>query len=211
MRYALINNREALLYFANFGCIEMNPWASRVGHLERPDYLIIDLDPHGRSFDDVVAVALGIHNILDSVGIKNYIKTSGKTGMHLMIPIGSAYTYLQARNFAKLVVACANKKMPVLTTLEQRLNKRKGRIYLDVARNAYGQTAAAPYSLRPYPGATVSTPLLWREVKKGLRPSQFTIQTIFPRLKKKGDILKPLLKEKTDLRKATAKLKKKFY
>ncbi|MBX4192608.1 hypothetical protein KW798_03965, partial [Candidatus Parcubacteria bacterium] len=112
----------------------------------------------------------------------------------VVIPMGAKYSYDKVRDVAKQLVAIINQQMPKLTTLEQRLNKRKGRIYLDIARNNKGQTAASVYSLRPYPGATVSTPLEWREVKKGLRPSSFTIKTIFPRLKKKGDLFKPILK-----------------
>ncbi|MDE1925106.1 MAG: non-homologous end-joining DNA ligase [Patescibacteria group bacterium] len=215
VQYIVCNNKDTLLWAANFGCIEMNPWQSRLRQgsggqtrLNYPDYVTIDLDPHGRSFDDVVEVALGFKKILEKARVKSLIKTSGKTGMHLMIPLGARYTYLQARSFAKLLVACANKEMPKLTTLEQRLNKRKGKIYLDIARNAPGQTTACVYSLRPYPGATVSTPLDWREVKKGLRPSQFTIKTIFPRLKKKGDLMKGLLSKGAYLNKATKKLEK---
>jgi bifunctional non-homologous end joining protein LigD len=206
VKYALIQNRESLLHFANFGCIEFNPWQSRTAFLHKPDYVTFDLDPHGRSFDDVIAVALEIHKLLDSLGIRNYCKTSGKTGMHVIAPLGTKYNYEEVRDFAKRIVERVHERLPQMTTLEQRLNKRRGKIYLDIARNAEGQTTAAPYSLRPYPGATVSTPLEWREVKRGLRPSQFTIKTIFPRLKGKGDILKPLLRQSTDLKKALKKL-----
>jgi len=202
IRYVVADNKETLLWAANFGCIEMNPWQSRVTSLGKPDYVTFDLDPHGRSFDDVVEVALGFKAILDKAGVKIYVKTSGKTGMHLMVPLGAEYTYLQARNFAKLMAQYANRAMPDLTTLEQRLEKRKGRIYIDIARNALAQTTASVYSLRPYPGATVSTPLEWKEVKKGLRPSQFTIRTILPRLRKKGDLFRHLLIQKADLDKA---------
>jgi bifunctional non-homologous end joining protein LigD len=203
VRYVVGGNKETLLWAANFGCIEMNPWQSRVTSLGEPDYLTIDLDPHGRPFDDVVEVALGFKTILDKAGVESYVKTSGKTGMHLMIPLGANYTYRQARNFAKLVARCANSAMPDLTTLEQRLAKRQGKIYIDIARNAFGQTTASVYSLRPYPGATVSTPLEWKEVKKGLRPGQFTMHTILPRLKKKGDLFQHLLLQKIDFAKAT--------
>lgn len=208
VRYVLGGGKETLLWAVNFGCIEMHPWQSRARALRRPDYLTIDLDPHGRSFDDVVVVALGVKKILDQVGIKSFAKTSGKTGMHLMVPLGATYTYLAARTFAKLVVEHANRAMPGLTTLEQRKQKRGGKIYLDIARNAYGQTTASAYSLRPYPGATISTPLEWREVKKGLRPGAFTIRTIEKRLQKKGDLLRGVLGKGVDLRSATRALTK---
>lgn len=206
LRYAVCDNKDTLLWAANFGCIEMNPWQSRTGSLKRPDYLTIDLDPHGRSFDDVVAVALEIKKLLDRARVRSYIKTSGKTGMHIMIPLGARYSYTQARVFAKLLVEQAHRAMPELATLEQRINKRGGKIYLDIARNAYGQTTASPYSLRPYPGATVSAPLQWREVKKGLRPARFTIKTIFARLDKKGDLLKGVLGKGADIKAASTLL-----
>jgi len=203
VRYVVGGNKETLLWAANFGCIEMNPWQSRVAAPGKPDYLTIDLDPHGRPFDDVVEVARGFKAILDGAGVKSYIKTSGKTGMHLMVPLGAKYTYLEARDFAKLLARCANRAMPNLTTLAQRLSRREGKIYIDIARNALGQTTACVYSLRPYPGATVSTPVEWKEVEKGLRPSQFTLYTIFRRLREKGDLFRQLLQQSTDLHKAT--------
>ncbi|HEY6019848.1 MAG TPA: DNA ligase, partial [Candidatus Paceibacterota bacterium] len=206
VRYVVCNNKETLVWAANFGVIEMNPWQSRRKSLGKPDYLTIDLDPHGRSFDDVVIVALGIKKILDKAKVKSFVKTSGKSGLHIMIPLGAKYTYHQVREFAKLLVQVINKTMPELTTLEQRLNKRKGKIYLDIARNNEGQTTASVYSLRPTPGATVSTPLEWKEVKKGLSPAKFTIKTIFLRLKKKGDLFKGVLGKGADLTKAIKSL-----
>lgn len=202
LRSVVCNNKDTLLWLANFGCIELNPWQSSVGSLTKPDYLTIDLDPHGRSFDDVVVVARGIKKILDRAKVKSFVKTSGKTGLHVMVPLKAAYSYVAARNFAKLVVMLAHEAMPELTTLEWRKAKRGGKILLDIARNAKGQTTASVYSLRPYPGATVSTPLAWSELKKGLRPAQFSIKTIFPRLKKKGDLFKGILGPGADLKKA---------
>ncbi|MBX4192549.1 non-homologous end-joining DNA ligase [Candidatus Parcubacteria bacterium] len=194
LEYVVCNNKETLLWLANFGCIELNPWASRTKNLDKPDFLTIDIDPGNRSFDDVIEVALVARTISSKAGLKALVKTSGKKGIHVVIPVGAKYPYEKVRDVAKQLVAIINQQMPELTTLEQRLNKRKGKIYLDIARNNKGQTAASVYSLRPYPGATVSTPLEWREVKKGLHPSSFTIKTIFPRLKKKGDLFKPILK-----------------
>jgi bifunctional non-homologous end joining protein LigD len=142
VRYLLCNNKETLLWLANFGCIEINPWASRMRSLERPDFLTIDLDPHGRSFDDVVAVALTLHRVLDSLKVKNFIKTSGKTGMHVMVPLAAKYDYEEVREFSRLLLASAEREIPALVTTEQRLARRRGRIYLDMARNGEGQTVA---------------------------------------------------------------------
>ena len=206
VRYLVCNNKETLLWLANFGCIEMNPWASRIGSLRRPDFLTIDLDPHGRSFDDVITVALTLHRLLDALKAKNFVKTSGKTGMHVMVPLAAKYDYEEVRDFSRRLLANVEREIPDLVTTEQRLAKRAGRIYLDMARNAEGQTVAAPYCLRPYPGATVSAPLEWKEVRTGLRPSKFTLKTIFPRLKEKGDLLKGLLGTGADLKEATVLL-----
>ncbi|MEK7612849.1 MAG: non-homologous end-joining DNA ligase [Patescibacteria group bacterium] len=202
IRYVVCNNRETLLWLANFGCIEMNPWASSLKRLHKPDFLTIDIDPHGRPFDEVVIVAQKVHETLENLHMRSFCKTSGKTGMHVMIPLGAKYTYTQARDFARLLVARVHDELPKLTSIEQRIKKRRGKIYLDYMRNAFGQTVAAPYSLRPYPGATVSTPLRWSELKKGLRPGAFTIHTIFRRLAKRGDPLRPLLRGSADLKKA---------
>ncbi len=206
VRYLVCNNTETLLWLANFGCIEINPWASRIESLERPDFLTIDLDPHGRSFDDVVTVALTLHRVLDELKVKNFVKTSGKTGMHVMVPLAAKYDYEEVRDFCRLLLASVEREMPDLVTTEQRLAKRHGKIYLDMARNGEGQTVAVPYCLRPYPAATVSAPLEWKEVRKHLRPSQFTIETILPRLKKKDDLMKGLLGRGADLKKAEALL-----
>lgn len=208
VRYVVCNNKETLLWAANFGAIEMNPWQSRKGTLNKPDYLTIDIDPHGGSFVDCMVVALGVKKILDKAKVKSFIKTSGKSGLHIMVPLAGRYTYLQARTFAKLLVESVNRAMPELTTLEQRLAKRKGRIYLDIARNAHGQTTASVYSLRPYPGATVSTPLAWSEVTKGLSPAKFTIKTAPLRFKKQGDLFKGVLGKGVDLHAAQVRLTK---
>jgi len=117
----------------------------------------------------------------------------------VLVPVAGKYTFAQVRRFAKLLTARISADMPALATMQHRVVKRRGKVYLDYMRNAVGQTSAAPYSLRPWPGATVSTPLEWPEVKERLRPEQFTIKTIFRRLKAKGDLLKPMLNQGTDL------------
>jgi bifunctional non-homologous end joining protein LigD len=194
VRYMVCNNKDALLYLVNLGCIEINPWASRIGRPEKPDFMTLDLDPSANNgFPDVIAVAQCAHRLLDGLQVKNYCKTSGKTGLHVQIPVGGKYTFTQVRRFAKLLTVRIAAEVPALATTQHRVGKRRGKIYLDYMRNAVGQTTAAPYSLRPWPSATVSTPLEWPEVKEGLRPEQFTIKTIFKRLKAKGDLLKPIL------------------
>jgi len=199
LNYIVCQNRETLLYLANLGCIELNPWSSRVGNIERPDYMILDLDPHGRSFDDVIRVAREVKSVLDKACEISFPKTSGKTGLHIAIPLGARYRYEDVRQFAELIMRIVHRKMPDITTLERNPKKRGDKMYLDFLQNRFGQTIASPYSVRPYPGATVSTPLDWSEVKEGLDPSKFTIRTIGKRVKKKGDLWKGVLSKGVDL------------
>lgn len=195
-----------LFYLAMLGCIEMNPWHSRIESAENPDWCVIDLDPDDNPFDEVVEAALAVKDVLDSVKVEGYAKTSGSTGMHIYIPLGAKYTYEQSRLFAELVVNLVYEKISSFTSLERTPSKRKGKIYLDYLQNRTIQTIAAPYSLRPKPGATVSTPLQWSEVKKGLNPKDFTIFNIFDRLNKTGDIFYPVLGKGISLEEALEKI-----
>ncbi len=203
LAYALCQNKETLAYLAGLGSIEMHPWASRVSRLNKPDYLVFDIDPGEKStFNDAIKVAQTFHTILESIGVKSVCKTSGKRGLHVYAPLGAKYPYQKVRQCALRICQAVNAQLPNITTLEQRIIKRKGRVYLDYTRNAMGQTVAAAYSLRPTQGATVSTPLLWSEVKKGLDPKKFTIKTTNKRLIQKGDLWKPVLGKGADLDRA---------
>jgi bifunctional non-homologous end joining protein LigD len=191
----------------NLGCIEINPWNSKLGSINKPDYLIIDIDPSDQNdFDQVIQVALVVKKLLDKGGAKCYCKTSGSTGLHVYIPLGAKYTYLQIKKFAKGLATLVQEQLPEICTTERPLKKRKGRIYVDYLQNRKGQTLATVYSVRPRDGATVSTPLDWKEVKKGLRPSRFHIRNVLKRLDKKGDLFLPVLTGKTDLKKCSQKL-----
>lgn len=205
--YIVCNDKATLLYLNNLGCIEINPWNSRVKKLDNPDYLILDIDPSEKNtFDDVIDAALAIKEVLDKAGAKGYCKTSGASGLHIYVPLHAQYDYDHARDFAEIVARLASEKLPRITTLERSLSKRKNRIYLDYLQNSRGQTLASAYSLRPVEGATVSTPLTWKEVKPGLHPSAFTISTIAKRLAKTGDLFAGVLKEKTNLNTCLKKL-----
>ncbi len=196
--YILCNDKATLLYLANLGCIEINPWHSRVKSLNNPDYMIIDIDPSdNNTFDQVIEAANVVKSILDKAGAFSICKTSGASGLHVYVPLGKKYDYDHAKDFANLVCMMANQLIPEFTTLERSLSKRsKDKIYMDYLQNRKGQTIACVYSLRPKKGATVSTPLDWREVKKGLTPKDFTIKTIPERLKKTGDLFAPILDSK---------------
>jgi bifunctional non-homologous end joining protein LigD len=195
IHYLVCNNVKSLLFIANLGCIEMNPWSSITGHLDNPDYLVLDIDPSEKNkFDQVIDVALVIKEILDKIKVTGYCKTSGASGMHVYIPCGRKYAYGTVREFAKILATMVQEQLPSFTTLERSLAKRKkNHIYIDYLQNSRGQTLASVYSVRPKPGATVSTPLEWKEVKHGLHPSQFTIKNIKKRMEKKGDLFKGVL------------------
>lgn len=208
INYLVCNDKATLVFLANLGCIEINPWFSRLKDLDKPDYAVLDLDPEDIGFDKVVEVAAETHKLLDKLKVPNFCKTSGATGLHIYIPLGAKHTYDQAKDFIHLVGLLINKKLPTITSLERMPKKRQKKIYLDYLQNRKGQTLAAPYSLRPKPGATVATPLEWKEVKKGLTPQQFTIKTIFPRLKQKGDLFKPVLGKGIDLKAALKRIEK---
>jgi bifunctional non-homologous end joining protein LigD len=206
IRYLVCQNEATLVYMANLGCIEINPWNSTYQKQDHPDYLVIDLDPEDISFEKVVLVAQSVHKLLDSIGVKNYCKTSGATGLHIYVPLGAKYNYDQAKEFAHIVAMLINHKHPDITSVERLPKKRQKKVYLDFLQNRKGQTLAAAYSVRPKPGATVSTPLEWSEVRAGLDPKKFTIKTIFARLAKKKDLFKPILGKGADLKKALSKL-----
>ncbi len=207
----LVGGDEAyLLWMASLGCIEMNPWFSRVQSPDNPDYCVIDLDPDKNTFDQVIEAALEVKKVLDQLAVPSYPKTSGSTGMHIYIPIGTKYTYEQSQLFAKLIVNIVNKQIPGFTSLERMVAKRKGKMYLDFLQNRPGATIAGPYSLRPKPGATVSMPLLWDEVKPGLKMTDFTIHNATDRLKETGDLFKGVLGKGIDLEK-TVRLAKSIF
>jgi bifunctional non-homologous end joining protein LigD len=206
VNYVVCDNQETLLYLANLGCIEMHPWNSRRENIHAPDFLAMDLDPGKRNFDDVISVARSVKDIIEAAGGKSVVKTSGKTGIHIYVPLAGKFEFAYVRAVAKEIALKVNRELPELTTLERHPSKRRGRIYLDYLRNGLGQTLAAAYSLRAHPGATVSTPLEWSEVRKGLRPEQFTLKTIFRRLAAKGDLWKSLSKQKNNLQEISKRL-----
>ena len=208
INYIICNDKPTLLYMANMGCIEMNPWNSRTKALDQPDYLVLDLDPSSENtFEQVIETANVIKEILDKAGAISFPKTSGATGIHVYVPLGAKYTYEQAKEFAHMVAMMAQEALPDFTSLERSLSKRGNHnIYIDFLQNRKGQTLSCAYSLRPKPGAPVSTPLEWKEVKKGLHPTNFTIKNIMSRIEKKGDLFSGVLLKGIDMMKCIKKL-----
>lgn len=208
INYIICDNKATLAYLNNLGSIELNPWHSTVKALDHPDYLMIDIDPSKENtFEQVIETANVVKEVLDRAGATAYCKTSGSTGLHIYVPTAKKYSYEQVKDFAWLVCMLASEQIPGFTTLERNLQKRGHKhIYMDYLQNRRGQTIACVYSLRPKPGATVSTPLLWKEVKKGLTPQDFTMHNIMKRVKKMGDIFTPILGKGIDLNKCLKKL-----
>lgn len=186
-------DEAAVLYMASLGCIEMNPWSSTIENPDNPDWCIIDLDPDKNSFHQVIEAALVTKKILDDIDVPCYCKTSGSTGLHIYIPMGGKYSYEQSKEFARAIVTLVHAEIPKYTSIERKVADRDGKMYLDFLQNRPKATLAAPYSLRPKPGAPVSMPLDWSEVKRGLKITDFNISNAIARVRETGDLFAPVL------------------
>jgi len=189
IQYVICNDKPTLVYLANLGCIDQNPWMSRVGSLDNPDFVLIDLDPYECSYDQIVEAAVLTRKVVESIGLIGYPKTTGGDGMHIYIPVEPVYTYEQVRTFAELLWHMVMAQKPDLFTTPRAVAQRKkGRVYFDYLQIGKSKTIAAPYVLRAHDGAPVATPLEWKEVKKGLSPDRFTIGNARQRFEKVGDL-----------------------
>jgi bifunctional non-homologous end joining protein LigD len=197
--YLLVDDTDGLRWVVNLGTIPIHVWASRAGSLERPDWLVMDLDPKGAPFAHVVRIARVLRGILDDLGAPSYPKTSGKTGLHVLVPMGARYSYDDTRAFGELLARLVVEREPRLATVARPLRERGGRVYVDVGQNAPGQTIVAPFAVRERPGAPVSCPLAWDEVDDRLDPRQFTIRTVPERLASRPDPMAPVLGPGVDL------------
>jgi bifunctional non-homologous end joining protein LigD len=194
VKYVLVNNRPTLLYLVNQGALTFHPWLSRLGTLDRPDFVLFDLDPGGAPFADVVTVAKAVRAELRAEDREAVVKTSGKTGLHVLVPWTDAGGYDEARGWALELATRVAAALPEQATVDIRKAKRGGRVYIDVLQNARGHHAVPPYVLRPVPGATVSTPLRWAELTPRLDPARFTLRTVPARVaRQKGDPVAALL------------------
>jgi len=209
IRYVLAQNTASLLYLANLGCIDQNPWMSRIQSLECPDYILIDLDPQECPFAKIVEAALLVKTKLDAIGLEGYPKTTGGDGMHIFVPIENHYTYEQARSFAEVIARLVAAERPDLFTTPRSVAAReKNRVYFDYLQIGESKTISAPYVARAYPGAPVSTPLRWDEVREGLEPTQFNIANTPARFARVGDIFEGTRTRPQSLEKAFANLEK---
>lgn len=208
VHYLVCSNDATLVYMANLGCIEINPWHARKQDYQKPDWCLLDLDPDKtNTFEQVVQVAKVVKNVLDSVKAAACVKTSGASGIHIYLPLRARYDFAQSKKLAETVLTIVHQELPRLTSLERTPAKRKGKVYLDYLQNKETQTAAAPYSLRPKPGVPVSTPLHWDELKKGLTPTTWTAYNIYDRVKREGDLFQPVLGKGIDLANVLSQLK----
>lgn len=209
--FMVCTNEASLLLIASMGGLEMHPWSSRAQKPDNPDWCIIDLDPSSsNTFNQVIIAAQTIKKILDAINVPAYCKTSGATGLHIYIPLGAKYSYEQSKEFARMVVTIVQKEIPSFTSIERIIENRNNKLYLDFLQNRPQATLAAPYSLRPKPDATVSMPLHWDEVVKGLKVNDFTIFNAVERLHQHGDIFSNVLGKGINLQKVVKKIQTTF-
>lgn len=204
--YFMIQNKETLQYIANLGTIELHPFLSQINKAEYPNYFVIDLDPEDIEFKYVIETAKNVHALLEELKVVNICKTSGKRGMHICIPMGQKYTFDQALQFGQVIVQYIHQQIPEITSLERQPSRRQKKVYLDILQNHYKQTVIAPYSARGTEDATVSAPLKWTEVKKGLDPKDFNILSMPKRLMKVGDLFSPVIRKEVDIEKALKRM-----
>jgi len=207
IHYVLIDDADGLAFVANMGSIPIHAWASRIANLEKPDWTIVDLDPKNAPREHVVPLALAIHELCEAAGLPNYVKTSGQTGLHVLIPLGGQCTFDQARMLAYLIGQLVERRHPTMATTARNPAARGGRVYLDWGQNAHGQLLVAPYSVRPVGGAPVSMPLTWDEVVPGLDAKQFHLRNALDRVSRwAGDPCLAVLTERPDLQLALERL-----
>src|SRR5947209_5156696 len=198
--YFVCDDLESLLYLANLGTIPLHVWGSRVASLERPDWCILDLDPKEAPFTHVVTVAKAVKRLCDEIDLPCFIKTSGSTGLHVLLPLGRQCTYEQSRQLGGLLARVIAGQLPEMATVTRQVGKRGARVYLDYVQNGHGRLLVSPFSVRPLPSAPVSTPLLWREVGPKLDIRRFPIRSVPTRMKKlQDDPLLPVLDAQPDL------------
>jgi bifunctional non-homologous end joining protein LigD len=207
--YFVCDDEASLLYLINMGTIPLHVWASRTAKIDRPDWCVLDLDPKDAPFSDVIKVAQTMHALCEEIGLPNLVKTSGSSGLHVLIPLGGQCSYEEARSLGELLARLITAELPEISTVTRQVSRRGGKVYIDYLQIGAGRLIVAPFSVRPLPGAPVSMPLRWSEVKPGLDIRSFTIKTARPRMQKlKRDPLREVLDEEPDLAGALERLAK---
>jgi bifunctional non-homologous end joining protein LigD len=207
--YFVCDDEASLLYLINMGTIPLHVWASRTAKIDRPDWCVLDLDPKEAPFSDVITVAQAMHALCDEIGLPNLVKTSGSSGLHVLIPLGCQCNYEEARSLGELLARLVTAELPEISTVTRQVSRRGGKVYIDYLQIGAGRLIVAPFSVRPLPGAPVSMPLLWSEVKPGLEIRSFTIKTAPARMQTLGhDPLREVLDQEPDLAGALERLAK---
>jgi bifunctional non-homologous end joining protein LigD len=202
VEFPLVNDELALLWMVNMGCIDMNTWYSRVDKPDRPDFVLFDLDPTPEvPWQQTIQVALILRELLDQLGLASFPKTSGGKGFHVLVPLDRRSTFDDTREFAEMVAGAIARAHPKLATTEWSKARRRG-VLIDANQNGEGKTIASAYSVRPKPGAPVSTPLTWDEVTEKLNPAIYTMQVVLQRIEQLADVHAPMLKTRQSLSKA---------
>ncbi|MEO0459324.1 MAG: DNA ligase D [Myxococcota bacterium] len=204
--YFVVDSVESLTYLANSAAIPLHVWASRIERLGLPDWSLIDLDPKDAPFEHVVTIAREIYRVCKAIELPAFVKTTGSSGLHVMIPLGRTLTYEQSRTLAEIIARVVVARLPDISTLARSLSKREGRVYLDTGQNRHGQLMVAPFSVRPLPDAPVSMPLRWSQVTKRLHPRRFTIANAEPFLRREGDAMHEILEARPDVMSALNRL-----
>lgn len=207
VEYFVCQNRESLVYVANLAAIVLHVWSSRLHQLGQPDWCILDLDPKDAPFEDVIEIALAIRRLCRKIDLPSFVKTSGSSGLHVLLPLGGACTWEQSRSLGQLIAQIICRQLPEIATVTRNPERRGGKVYIDFVQNGRGRLLVAPFSVRPLPAAPVSTPLRWSEVKPGLDLRDHNIRTVPERLRKlKADPLRGVLTETPDLLAALRRL-----
>ena len=205
--YFILESEEALAYVANLAAVTIHIWSSRITHLERPDWLLFDIDPKGSTTRSAVLVARETAAVLREVGLEACLKTSGQMGLHVVVGLAPKYTYAQAKMFSELVAEIVVRRLPKIATINRNPRTRQGRVYIDYLQLGHGKTIAAPFSVRPLDGAPVSSPMKWTELKPALDPSIYNIKTMVPRMTRlKNDPFLDAIEKHADLESALSKL-----
>jgi bifunctional non-homologous end joining protein LigD len=199
IRYFVVDDLESLIYIANMGTIPLHVWSSRIAALERPDWCILDLDPKGAPLTDVVKIARYLYDLCNDVGLPTYVKTSGSTGIHVLIPLGARYTYEQSRTLAEVLARFAAKSLPDIATIVRAVGDRGGKVYVDYLQNGHGRLLVSALCVRPLPKAPVSMPIEWNQVNARLRLDRFNIKTAAKRMREHGDPLRAVLGDSCDM------------
>lgn len=209
--YFVCENVEGLEYLANLGTIPLHIWASRLEQLDRPDWCSLDLDPKDAPFSHVIQLAQAARELCEDIGLPSFVKTTGSSGLHVMIPLGNQFTHDQARTMAEVLAQALARAHRRIATTTRAVQKRQGKVYLDYLQNGHGKLLVAPFSVRAVPGAPVSMPLLWEEVRDGLEIRGFTIRNALERMTRLGrDPLAPILDQAPDLAAALIRLQERM-